>query len=232
MKSTALILLLAITVLAVTACSSAPADQDQTPAMMDDQPIMNETNATMDEEMAEDASDTQEATTPVTEPALLDLQDPAFQTAADDALKGKGTTTGSGAIYLEVVNHAGTTYYGTVNNSGLVMASAQGQTLQFKNSNFMSQTFTLKDILQQQTMDVPCVDDQEDIGTSDFDVVGYKEYTAPNVLKPYDNAYCQLHIEYADGTYTGEGTANVHFYSYTLKDYDPRQIRFKFVYNE
>ncbi|WP_276257629.1 hypothetical protein [Haloglomus litoreum] len=159
---------------------------------------------------------------------LLDAEDAAFRSAADAALAGAAAEPGTGAIYLEVVNSAGTAYYGTYNHTELTLAevNANGM-LVFNNDVTAPHTFGIHDPFT--TGPRACVDGVEDESTSGYDVFGFSQRGAPNTLKPFDDALCSFEVTEENGVYTGVGTARAHFYTYT-DGYHERDMRFVFVY--
>ena len=170
----------------------------------------------------------------VTLTAMLDLNDTAFQSAADSAISGFGNSAGSGAIYMDLQkNDDGGDHYGTqtftMSLSGINGVSGA---LFFKSGNFMPNTIGFLNTLNQASGDIACVDDIEDIATSGYDVFGYSAYIAPNTLKPFDNNLCVFNIEY-DATadrYIGQGSAKMKYYFNTTATDFYRDLRFKFVY--
>jgi hypothetical protein len=167
---------------------------------------------------------------------MLDMNDTSFQSNADAALAEKAETSGSGAIYMDIQDNdeSGGSHYWDDDPFVMAMASISSfnGALVFKQSNFMANTIGFKDVLTETSGDIDCVDSEDDVGTSDYDVFGYSAYIAPNTLKPYSNDSCVFNLQY-DGsseTYTGQGSAKAHYYDNGAATYYIRDLRFKFVY--
>jgi hypothetical protein len=166
---------------------------------------------------------------------VLDVNDSTFQSNADTALASYGATSGSGAIYMDIQDNdsdGGDHYLTEKFTLSQVSVSTINNQLVFKSGSFMSNTIGFKSILNQTSGDIDCTDTVDDIGTSEYDVFGYKAYIAPNTLKPYDNNSCQFNVQYntVDDSYIGQGSAKVHYYHNGASRYYIRDLRFKFVY--
>lgn len=161
---------------------------------------------------------------------LLPVADPNFLAAADETLADAAAESGTGALYLEIVNDQGTTHYATNTHTNLAEVSVNvNGMLVFRTGGMMSHSFGVHDPFVVGPR--ACVDDTEYVSTSGYDVFGFKMYQAPNSLKPYAADACQFEISEDGGVYTGLGTARAHFYTYS-DGYHERRMRFKYVYRE
>lgn len=171
--------------------------------------------------------------TPVSRYSDSPMPDPteaAFQSAADEFLADKATEPGTGALYLEINNEIGTTYYATDVHTNLTEAAVNvNGMLVFKTGGMNPHTFGIHDPFT--TGPRACVDDVPDESTSGYDVYGFKQHGTPNSLKPYDNAQCSFEVSEDGGVYTGLGAAKAHFDTIT-DGYHGRLMRFKYVYRK